>query len=106
MKSQKQTRAPAVTLAAYMALVGSMAYAVTASAGQVAADAHARHNCATEHVAGDVATDADSVALERNVALPGEPVDAQAAAAPVAPAVKATKRSRRKNRVESSLFHF
>ena len=105
MKSQTQTRAPAVTLAAYLALVGSMAYAVTASAGQVAADAHAQHDCVIEHVVGDVATDADAVA-EPNVALPGEPVDAQAAAAPVAPAVKATKRSRRKNQVESSLFHF
>ena len=106
MKSQKQIRAPAVTLAAYMVLVGSMAYAVTASAGQLAADAHAQQNCATEHAIGDVATDADAVALEPNMALPGEPVDAQAVAAPVVPAVKATKRSRRKNRVESSLFHF
>lgn len=104
MKSLNQTRAPAVTLAAYMALIGSMAYAVAASAGQ-AADAHAQHNCVTEHAASDVATDAVAVALQPDVTLPVDQVDAQAAAQPAASAAKA-KPSRRKNQVESSLFHF
>ncbi len=105
MKSLKQTRAPAVTLAAYLALMGSMAYAITASAGQIAADAHAQHNCAAEHAASDVNADTDAT-LEPNVALPIDEVDAQVAGQPTAPAAKATKPSRRKNAVESSLFHF
>jgi len=105
MKTLKQTRAPAVTLAAYLALMGSMAYAITASAGQVAADPHAQHDCVVDHAASDVNADADA-ALEPNVALPIDEVDAQVAGQPAAPAAKAAKPSRRKNQVESSLFHF
>ncbi|TDJ32227.1 MAG: hypothetical protein E2O56_05635 [Gammaproteobacteria bacterium] len=104
MKSLKQTRAPAVTLAAYMVLVGSMAYAVAASAGQMAADARAQHDCVVEHTASDVNADANA-ALEPNVALAIDKADAQVGAQPPASA-KATKRSRKRNRVESSLFHF
>ena len=105
MKSPNQTRAPAVTLAAYLALVGSMAYAVTASAVQAAADPHAQHTCVVEHVANDAGANSDAVVLEPKVAAPVDKIDAQVSAQPAAPAAKAAKRSRR-NQVESSLFHF
>ena len=102
MKSPTYARAPAITLAAYVALVGSMAYAIGASAGQVAVEEHAQHDCTAEY-AVTVAEDADVSALHQNPALPAENTQPQTAAQT---GDTTSRRGRRKSQPEASLFHF